>query len=65
MENRRQNGMADPDCACASNPFGIDVTRIDEYSRFTPTEWWERHARALAFVEELRDVPRARPTDCG
>ena len=38
----------------AEDGFGIDATLIEERLTLTPTERWERHAQALALVEELR-----------
>ena len=45
----------------AQSEFGIDLTLIDERLALTPTERWERHAQALAFVEEIRAARAQRP----
>lgn len=39
---------------------GIDVTLLRERLKLTVTERWEDNARALAFVEALREASRAR-----
>jgi hypothetical protein len=44
----------------AQTAFGTDLTMLEENLRLTPAERWERHARALALVEEIQAAGRAK-----
>ena len=44
----------------AQTPFGTDVTMIEESLQLTPSERWERHARAVALVEAIQAAARAK-----